>query len=121
MKRSAKSNRWYLVIIAVVFSALSYFSYQYFFVTNYRAPVAIDVISTLTYGEVALEGIVQKDAPVGKKGEYVLFADSGNYIILQTDNIDPYINRHVYVTGTLSPPKTEGGKAILTVKTLKTI
>jgi hypothetical protein len=117
-KKSRFSKKFYIVLGLTFIVALGGFSLRAY-LTSRAVPAEIDLIESLSYGPVELDGLIQKDAPVGKPGVYTLFINSGNYVILDVGNIDPFVGTYVHVTGDLSPAASETSKPILTIKTIK--
>lgn len=87
------------------------------------SPASIDVVSSLQYGPVELEGIVQKDAPIGKKeGTYILVTPSSNLLVLDQKGLDQLVGRKVLAKGIMAPPsETSGDKNILVLSSLEAL
>lgn len=117
-KKSRSINKFYLVLGLTFIIAVSGFSLRAYLASR-TVPAEIDLIDSLQYGEVELDGLIQKDAPAGKPGVYTLFINSGNYVLLDVGNIDPFIGQYVHVRGTLAPASSESSKPILTIKTIE--
>lgn len=117
-KKSRSINKFYLVLGLTFVIAVSGFSLRAYLASR-AVPAEIDLIESLAYGPVELDGLIQKDSPVGKPGVYTLFINSGNYVILDVGNIDPFVGTYVHATGELNPAGSENGKPILTITTIE--
>lgn len=92
------------------------------FVASLQAPVEIDVITSVAYGPVELEGTLYKETPVGIDGPYLLVNEAGRIAELEiSSNVDYLVGQPVKVTGELTPPKVDGGKQILIVSSISLI
>lgn len=80
----------------------------------------VNIISSpLTYGEVTLSGILQKDAPLSAAGKYYLSISDGHTIQIMASNLDKYVNKQVEIAGNLSPATEDLNLPILSFTTIK--
>lgn len=111
----------YIILGLSLFVALGY-SLWNLYLRPLPAPASIDVISSLSYGPVELDGVIQKDAPLGAKGEYILVVSSSNILVLDQQGLDPLVGVRVHVTGTMIPQTvSSGGKNILQLSSLEVL
>jgi|GEM_PF-3035744 len=115
VKKSAKkttrvSRRPVLIILGLsLLLTLGFVSYRMLYPP---APVKIFSITPipLEYGDTTITGVLRKDSPVGKVGQYTLILKDTRAIFLDVKNIDSLLGSQVYVQGLLIPPegKTPG-------------
>lgn len=109
MKRGKSKTRWNLIVILIIGCALTYASYKYFFPQTRPQSASIFVVTNstpLTYGNTQLAGRLQKDAPVGKPGSFVLITSSGQAVKLDIQGLDKLLGSTILVKGVLSPATT---------------
>lgn len=98
-KSSPSLRNLIFTLIAIIVLTLGSILYRYF-----TKPVGINVIGEAgNSSQVTLSGILQKDTPVGVKGDYFLILESGNSTKLQAANLDEYISSQVVVEGNFLP------------------
>ena len=115
--RRASRKPLYLILALSLLLAISYVTLRSYLTP---APLDIDIISTLSYGPVELDGYIQKDAPVGEKGQYLFVAPSTNILVIEAQNLDFFVGSKVHATGTMIPPtSTSGDKNVLQLKTIE--
>ena len=109
MKRAKSQTRWNLLLILVFACALTYIGYKYLFPQARPESASIFVVTNstpLTYGNTQLAGRLQKDAPVGKPGSFVLITSSGQAVKLDIQGLDKLLGSTILVKGVLSPATT---------------
>ncbi len=94
----------YIILSLSLLISIGYVSFRYMYPAQLAAPVTIDVISTLSYGPVELDGVIQKDAPLGVKGTYILVADSTNLMVIDQQGLDGLVGQKVHAKGIMSEP-----------------
>ncbi len=81
----------------------------------------MEIRDTLSYGEVSLSGIIQKDFSLNTDGNYFLTLPEGEVILLDTSSGDPYIGLTVLVSGNLNPPEGISSLPLMSVSNIQTI
>lgn len=119
MKRSAPKTRWNLIIILIIFGAISYAGYKYFMPTPQQADIFAITPASLTYGETTVSGILQKDSAVSSSGNYLLILSDSRPITLDVKGLDNLLGLSVNVSGFLLPAD-QYGPMFMQVKTITT-
>ena len=105
MKSRTPKTRWNLIVILIVFGALTYAVVKYF--TPKPTPQSADIFLinpvSLTYGDTTIDGVIQKDSSIGQKGNYYLVLPDMRHILLNIQGLDKFIGLNVSVQGYLSP------------------
>ena len=120
MKRSVKKTRWNLIIILIIFGAISYAGLKYFMPAPQQADIFAIMPDQLTYGNTTVDGVIQKDAPAGEQGVYFLALPDFRHITLEITGIDNLLGLHVSVNGYLEPA-TENSPIKMLVTSVRVI
>lgn len=103
----------YVILGGSLLISILYVGFRTLYPVQKAEPVSIDVISTLSYGPVELDGVIQKDAPLGVKGTYILVAESTNLLVIDQQGLDGLVGTKVHAKGVMSPPtKTSANKNV---------
>jgi hypothetical protein len=119
MKRNVQKNRWNLIIILIIFGAISYAGYKYFMPAPQQADIFAITPVSLTYGETTVSGILQKDSAVSSSGNYLLILPDSRPITLDVKGLDNLLGMSVNVSGFLLPAD-QYGPMFMQVKTITT-
>ena len=100
-KSSFKSNKFLIwigsaIIVALVIGGVYAFRPQ-------KASIFEVNTIKLVYGPASLTGTVQKDAPLGATGNYLLVLSDGQTIKLDVKSIDMLVGQKVTIKGDLYP------------------
>lgn len=117
LKKDIQRNPWVIassIITLVAFAIIGVYSFK-------PKSVDINIINSVPYGSVEVEGLVQKDSPAGKTGSYFVILSDGSYAELDSTNLDSFISKLVRITGTLSPSTIDQQTKILLVETISAI
>jgi hypothetical protein len=121
MKRSAPKTRWSLIVILVVASAFTYLGFKYF-VSQSPEPLSIDLINSISYGNIETDGYIQKDAPLGKKGNYLLVSDNTSVMLIDQQGLDGLVGKKVHAKGVMSEPNNNSqGQNVFTPTSIEVI
>ena len=115
--RSSRASRKPLYIILALSLALSigYVSLRPYFTPQSPQIMAIDPSISLTYGDTTVSGILQKDSPVAKPGNFILVLPDLRTIVLDVQGLDSLIGKPVSVSGNLSPAPDTNSAMTMTV------
>lgn len=103
MKRSRPKTRWSLIVILLVAATLTYTLFRYLYPPQPADIFLIDSAS-LNYGETTLTGVLNKNAPAGEEGDYLLVLPEGNVIVLDVEGVDNLLGLTISAQGFLLPP-----------------
>lgn len=120
MKRSAPKTRWNLIIILIIFGAISYAGLKYFMPAPQQADIFAITPTSLAYGETTVSGLLRKDSPVGVEGNYLLVLEDSQIIELEVLGIDNLVGQYISVSGILSPALDSLNPMTMTVSTITT-
>jgi hypothetical protein len=107
MKRSVKKTRWNLIIILIIFGAISYAGLKYFMPAPQQADIFAITPVEIQYGETTVSGVLRKDSPAGGEGNYLLELDDMRIIVLEVSGVDNLLGQNILVSGILSPATSE--------------
>lgn len=107
MKRSVQKTRWNLIVILVIFTALTYSVVKYFTPVPQQADIFAITTDTLMYGNTTLSGTIRKDSPLGKNGRYMLILEDSRPVALDVVGLDNLIGFKVKAIGYLLEATTD--------------
>jgi hypothetical protein len=108
MKHRTPKTRWNLIIILIIFGAISYAGYKYFMPKPQQADIFAITPDSLNYGETTVIGELRKTAPAGEVGEYLLALPDSRVIVLDISGVDHLVGQTVILKGELFPSAGPG-------------
>ncbi len=121
MKRSVKKTRWNLIIILIIFGAISYAGYKYFMPAPQQADIFAITPVSIQYGETTVSGLLRKDSPEGVDGNYLLVLDDSRIVVLDVVGLDKLVGSTVSVSGILTPASDELHPMTMSVSTITSL
>jgi len=95
-----------LIIILLLASSMTFAGFKYLVSRAEPAPIFKITPTSIKYGDTTITGTLQKDAPAGQSGNFILALSDMRIITLDVQGIDHLIAVPATVTGVLSPDMT---------------
>lgn len=102
MKRVKTLNSSYIILLVISLTILGYLCFKYFVVPQ-KSEILVINPPSIESGSTTISGILRKDSPVGKIGNYILILDDGSPVVLDVKGLDPLLGIKVSATGILYP------------------
>lgn len=120
IKYNLKNKKNYVIFFGILFS---YFLVTILYINWDKIKprsADINIISDYMFGNVQLDGYLQKDSSIGTKGNYILVINDQYHLLVEQQGLDYFVGKKVVVTGEVTgPTEKTGSNNVLELFTIK--